>query len=40
MQKRIHNTEFICNCLNYSDQWIKLSPEREIDSVLKVIEIK
>ena len=39
MQKRINNTEFICNCLNYSDQWIEKDPVQEIDQVLKVIEI-
>jgi len=39
MQKIIHNTEFICNCLNYSDQWIKDEPAAEIAQVLKVIEI-
>jgi len=39
MQERINNTGFICNCLNYSDQWIKPTPEQEIDDVLKVIEI-
>jgi putative phosphoesterase len=39
MQKRINQTEFICNCLNYSDQWIKDDPGQEIDDVLKVVEI-
>jgi putative phosphoesterase len=39
MQKRINNTEFICNCLNYSDQWIEKDPSLEIADVLKVIEI-
>ena len=36
---RIRQTEFICNCLNYSDQWIKSDPADEIADVLKVIEI-
>jgi putative phosphoesterase len=39
MQKRIDDTEFICNCLNYSDQWVKDDPAEEIDHVLKVIDI-
>jgi putative phosphoesterase len=39
MQKRINGTEFICNCLNYSDQWIKQDPLDEITDILKVIEI-
>ena len=39
LQKRIDNTEFICNCLNYSDQWIKTEPDQEIADVLKVIEL-
>ena len=38
-QTRINNTEFICNCLNYSDQWIKDDPAEEIAHVMKVIEI-
>ncbi|MBW2633972.1 MAG: metallophosphoesterase family protein [Deltaproteobacteria bacterium] len=38
-QTRIHNTEFICNCLNYSDQWIKDDPAEEIADVLKIIDI-
>jgi len=36
---RIRKTEFICNCLNYSDQWIDSEADREIADVLKVIEI-
>ena len=39
-QTRVNNTEFICNCLNYSDQWIKTDPAEEIAEVLKVITIK
>ena len=39
MNQRMDNTEFICNCLNYSDQWIKGNAAEEIDRVLKVIEI-
>ena len=39
MQKRINSTEFICNCLNYSDQWIKDDPAEEISQVMKVIEV-
>jgi Icc-related predicted phosphoesterase len=39
MQKRIDNSEFICNCLNYSDQWIKSEPDHEVAEVLKVIDI-
>ncbi len=38
-QTRINTTEFICNCLNYSDQWIKDDPAEEIAHVMKVIEI-
>ena len=38
-QTRIADTEFICNCLNYSDQWLKDDPEEEIADVLKIIEI-
>ena len=38
-QTRINATEFICNCLNYSDQWIKDDPAEEIAHVMKVIEI-
>jgi len=39
-QTRINTTEFLCNCLNYSDQWIKSDPAQEIDHVMKVIEIE
>jgi UDP-2,3-diacylglucosamine pyrophosphatase LpxH len=39
-QTRIKNTEFICNCLNYSDQWITQDPAREIADILKIIEIQ
>ena len=39
LQKRIGDTDFICNCLNYSDQWINSEPEQEIADVLKVIDI-
>ncbi len=38
-QTRINTTEFICNCLNYSDQWIKNEPAEEIAHVMKIIEI-
>ncbi len=38
-QTRVNNTEFICNCLNYSDEWITDNPADEIAEVLKVIEI-
>ena len=40
MHKHINHTEFICNCLNYSDQWLKEEPGEEIAQVLKVIEIE
>jgi len=38
-QTRVNDTEFICNCLNYSDQWIRTDPAEEIDEVLKIIDI-
>lgn len=39
LQQRIQTTEFICNCLNYSDQWIAGDPAVEIDNILKVVEV-
>ena len=38
-QTRINQTEFICNCLNYHNQWIKKDPADEIEATLKIIEI-
>jgi putative phosphoesterase len=38
-QTRINQTTFICNCLNYRNQWYKENPAEEIADTLKVIEI-
>lgn len=38
-QTRINQTEFICNCLNYHNQWIKKDPAEEIAETMKIIEI-
>jgi putative phosphoesterase len=35
----LHQTKFICNCLNYSDQWLNDDPTQEIANIFKVIEI-
>ena len=38
-QTRINQTTFICNCLNYRNQWYKRSAAEEIADTLKVIDI-
>ena len=38
-QSRINDTEFICNCLNYSNQWLNDDPATEIEQIMQVIEI-
>ncbi len=38
-QTRIHQTTFICNCLNYRNQWYKQSAAEEIADTLKIIEV-
>ncbi len=38
-ETRINHTEFICNCLNYSNQWVKSNAAEEIAHALKIIDI-
>lgn len=39
-QMDLEQTRFICNCLNYSDQWLTENPAQEIADIFRVIELK